>query len=483
MQVQFLDAPDFVIDSNGILSRSGTWMLSADSSEGEISVLARQWAGNTGEAWREPDADGRSYTSDPDLTVTRIECKALDSRNCEVTFHARAKAEGSSAAIYGTGSTFERKKDLSEYKSARILLINTPLEATPAVGDLIDWAGENYRCESISCAEQSDGSIIMNLTAVNTAIAPEGRITSDCNHDNEQTKTGCWLVTAEALEDFLDENQLHTPALWAGENFYIYRIHTEPADSARRTKVTLQARKSTMTMIEKTRSEEIVSMAGGFPHTLHIWQSRWRAAAGDQHIFEAMLGTQAAWTGNPDMIICKVKPQRISDCEYEYLLEARLPEHIGSDHSRSWQDDDLPGRKEFFTRIGEIRLSPLQCGYNYRSNGAYVVINNWDPGQLCPLDTTTVLARRWVNQPIKVLEVVEVSYLSGTSADNIAVVCSWFNSSRVVSMTIAGVSGSFLRYDLEIRDMRDSRDRQWTKISKVYRQSPSGYDWNKQYWI
>ena len=37
--------------------------------------------------------------------------------------------------------------------------------------------------------------------------------------------------------------------------------------------------------------------------------------------------------------------------------------------------------------------------------------------------------------------------------------------------------------DMEVDDVTDSRERQWTKITKVYRMAPAAYNWNSNYWI
>ena len=164
-------------------------------------------------------------------------------------------------------------------------------------------------------------------------------------------------------------------------------------------------------------------------------------------------------------------------------LEARYPEDIGSDIKFDSKDLELPDRHEYYTRIGEMRLSPGQCGYTWRHNGTYRLINNWNANQLCPLTTAAALDLRWINQPLKLLEIVEVSYLSGTSSKNISQIVSWFTSQRIITTTLAGISGCFLRYDLEVDDVTDSRKRDWTRISRIYRKSPGSYDWNSNYWI
>jgi len=202
-------------------------------------------------------------------------------------------------------------------------------------------------------------------------------------------------------------------------------------------------------------------------------------------LFEAMLGTSAyEWTQDAKAIVCKVTPKRISDCEFEYTLEARYPESIGINYSHQyWKDRDIAERVEYYTRVGEMRFSPLQCGYTYRYNGVYTALNNWRAADQCPLDTANPLPVNWINQPLKLLEILEVSYLEGTSQSNIRTICSWFTGQRITSTSLAGVSGNFLRYDLEVDDMTDSRNRKWTRITKVYRKSPANYNWNAQYWV
>ncbi len=487
MQVQFLNAHDFAIDENGKLTRSGCWLLSAAEPQEDISHLAEEWAGSVNDFWRIPAADGRSYTLDRQLKVNHIECQALDSRHCRVKFTAAAAASSPDTpsgldAIAGS-FLFERKKDFTEYKTVSYKLADNDLALLPQIGDMIDWAGSDYRCESVNCRENTDKFFIAEVCAVNIAIQLSGTIHSE-QHNDQEFKTGTWLLMPEVLDEFLQTNALHQPAEWAGEDFYIYKITSEPANSAGRTQVNLTARHSKLKMIESLRSEEVVSMLLDVPEKRLVWQSRWRAADEDRDFFAGKLGELAMdWTNDSRAIVSKITPRRISDCEFEYLLEARYPEDIGNDRTFDLKDLELPDRLEYYTRIGEMRLSPGQCGYTWRHNGTYRLINNWQFSQLCPLVTTVALNLRWINQPLKLLEIVEVSYLSGTSAKNISQIVSWFNGQRVINTTLAGISGCFLRYDLEVDDITDSRNRDWTRISKIYRKSPSNYNWNSNYWI
>jgi len=334
MQIQFLNAPEFSVTDDGRLHRRGNWLLTGDKDNtGDISLAAREWAGNIGDAWRKPNADGSAFENDDSMSITAINCKALDSNSCIVTFEARG-------------------------------------------------------------------------------------------------------------------NELK--------------------------------------LIEVLRSEEIVSTAiPSAPEKLYIWRSLWRATAGDQAHFESMLGQSAVdWTHDERTIVSKITPRRISDCEFEYQLEARYPETIAaSGSSRHLRDHDLPNRKEYYTRVGEMRFSPRQCGYRYSYNGHYCKLKSWQSDELCPLNTSSCLPLNWVNQPVKLLEIVEVTFLSGTSAENLEDITGWFTESRISSSSLAGVSGSFLRYDLDVDDVTDYRGREWTRITKVYRKAPGNYSWNQNYWV
>ena len=485
MQIQFLDSPEFTIDSSGNLSRRSKWLITAESFEGDLSKLAQDWAGNVGAPWRTSNADGSEYSLDETMTVTAISSSVLDSRSCIVTFEGSVSSALPENPVLQEGSiTLERRKDQREYKTITYILNEQDENNLPHPGDMIDWAGSGYRCESLTANTCSDNRLKITLTAVNTSESIAD-IVAENTCDHQQIKTGYWLINSEDLEEFTTVNALHNPAPWAGSNYYVSSIKSEPANSAKRYIVTVQARYSTLQLLEVLRSEEILGMLGDTPVSICIWRSLWRANAEDQQLFENMLGSSAEeWTGDKNAIVSKISPRRISDCEYEYTLEARYPEDITSNHSGSnWQDDDLPERLEYYTRVGEIRLTPRQCGYRRRYYGNYRTINNWNSNLECPLNTSNPLPINMIDQPLKLLEIVEVSYLNGTSSENLSQITSWFTQNRVSTETLAGVTGSFLRYDLDVDDITDKRDRKFTRINKIYRLAPSSYSWNPAFWI
>ena len=482
MQLQFINAPDFTIDRHNVLRRIGVWLLTCNADEGDIADLAAAWAGDINDPWKKPTADGSSFVPDATIRIAEIKCTALDSCSCRVEFSGIAVGAGTEMTR-STG-TLERRKDQSEYRIIQYIVPPENLDQLPVAGDLIDWAGSGWRCESLIAREQENGCYSVELTAVNT-LAANRIITSECDNQYRQQKTGSWLVNDNDLTDFLSSNQLHQAASWAGENFYLSGIRTEPAGSARRTRVTLTARHAELQLLEKYCTSEIVAFNGTMPVILNVWHSRWLAAAVDREIFENMLGKTADWTGDEKMITCQVTPHAISECEYEYTLEARYPEHIfsGSGSHRWWRDQDLPELHEYQTRVGELRMTPQQCGYCWRPSGYYLPIHNWNSTILCPLATTLTLPRTMINKSLRLLEIVEISYLEGPSGKNIKQVADWFNMQRTEDCVIAGITGNFLRYDLDVKDITDSRDRQWTRIAQTYRLAPGGYSWNSNYWV
>ena len=295
MHVQFLNSPAFAIDETGKLTRSAVWLLCCDTPQEDIAQLAEQWAGSVGSPWRVPDAAGESYLADNSMQITQINCKPLDSCSCEVTLYGtKVTAENSLIAIPGS-FTFERRKDLSEYRSCRFKLRGSPEEILPVPGDLIAWAGNGYRCESVEVTGDPSGESVVCITAVNTSITGASDVVSESSSDFQQIKKGSWLILPDALEDFLAANKLHSAAPWAGKNYYVSHIKTQDADSANRTLVTLQARYADLKMIESLRHEEVVAMPTfyGSPKKLLVWTSVWRARPEDQMFFESMLGNNA----------------------------------------------------------------------------------------------------------------------------------------------------------------------------------------------
>ncbi len=484
MLIQCLNAPEFTVAENGEITRSARWLLCAEADDGDFAVAAMLWAGAANGDWRVPNAAGDGYTPDHAVRIGKVDCKVIDAGSCEIHYTGLPRL-GAVTRVPGA-FRFERRANLEEYQydSFRV-----PAEAfntfLPAIGQSLNWNGGVYVCESAEARLELDGNYRIDLTAVNTAVRAEGEITTEDTAEFESLKQGVWLVTPSALAEFLTAHAIHADAsAWAGEGFYIHHVATAPAHSGNRTQVTLQARHAALKLIEARRTERLAAF--GSSETAEkeiIWTGRWRVTAQDRAIFENQLGASAAEWAEENFIISRITPERVSDCEYEYTLEARLPETILSDNTPYWHDRDLPDRNEFYARVGEIRFTPRQCGYCWSYLGQYVLLANWSPSAQCPLVTTVPLDPRWINQGVKLLEVVAVNYLAGPSGRNLSTIRNWLAGAKVVRATLAGITGNWLKVDLNVDDLTDSRDRRWTRITKIYRQPPAQYEWNSLFWV
>ena len=112
MQVQFLDSPEFTIDSSGTLRRRGSWLITADNLDEDLSLLAQHWAGKAGDPWRNPNTEGNGYQLDASLVITHISSQAADSRSCIVTFEGTVPSDGNSSITpIDESIQLERRKD------------------------------------------------------------------------------------------------------------------------------------------------------------------------------------------------------------------------------------------------------------------------------------------------------------------------------------------------------------------------------------
>ena len=484
MLIQFLNAPEFAIADDGVITRSARWLLCAEPDDGDFGIAAMLWAGAVDGDWRTPNEAGDGYTADAAIRIAKVDCKVIDSQSCEIHYTGLSRL-GDVTRVPGAWR-FERRANFEEYQYDSFRVPSASFAAfLPAVGASLDWSNGAYVCESAEVQLELDGNYRFDLVAVNTAVRADGEITTEANTEFERIKQDVWLVAPSALDAFLSSNRIHAAASsWAGDGFYIHHVATAPANSGNRTRVTLQARHVALQLIETQRSERLVAFGSSTTAEKEIvWTGRWRGAAQDRAVFENRLGESAAEWAEADFVISRITPKRISDCEYEYTLEARLPETITASGGAYWRDRDLPDRHEFYARLGELRLSARQCGYCWNYQGQYTRIANWDPMLECPLATTAPLNYRLVNQAVKVLEIVAVNYLSGPSGNNLDVIRNWLNTARVVRATLGGITDNWLKIDLDVDDITDSRDRRWTRISKIYRRPPASYDWNGNYWI
>ena len=406
----------------------------------------------------------------------------LDASSCEITYDGVPRV-GAVTRVPGAYK-LERRANLEEHQSDTFQVPANSLNSfLPAVGDSVNWNGTAATCIGSTASEQPDGSYRVTVTAVSGTVRAQGEITSTEDADFESVKQGVWTVADSRLAAFLAEHAVHeSAASWAGSGFYIFHQATEPGERGF-TKVTLQARQGKLKMIEACRSEELLS--GGADAAADIvWRSRWRARPGDRALFTGSLGSDASGWAENGFVVSRITPKRISDCEYEYTLEARRPESIVLPGPKIyWLDDDLPDRVEVRLRGASMQFTAAQCGYCWNYRGQYTLIRNWNPLTDCPLVASAPLGSNRIQQSVPVQEAVVTSYRSGSALDNAVNFVDWTAGGRVISDTIAGIAGSWLKMSVTVEDFTDRRERGWTRVVEVFRLAPPNEVWNSGYWI
>jgi len=482
MLIQCLNVPEYSIGEDGAVCRSARWLLCADPTDVNFALAAALWAGEVHGDWRVPNQDGDGYTTDPTVRIARIGCKMLDASSCEITYEGVPRV-GAVTRLPGAYQ-LERRANLEEYQSDTFQVPAKALNAfLPAVGDAVNWNGTAATCIGNVAKEQPDGSYLVTVTAVSGTIRAQGEISGTEDAEFASVKQGVWVVADSRLAAFLAENAVHaSAATWAGEGFYIFHQAAVP-DERGYTKVTLQARQGKLRLIEACRSEELLS--GGADGTAEvIWKSRWRVRPEDRELFSGSLGSDASEWAERGFVVSRVTPKRVSDCEYEYTLEARRPESIvPGGQSIYWLDDDLPDRVEVKLRGAFVQFSAGQCGYCWNYRGQYTLLRNWNPADDCPIVTGTPLNRRWIQQTVPVLEAVVTTYRAGAARSHAGSFIGWHSGGRVVRKTIAGFTGSWLKMSVAAENFTDRRGRTWTRVTEVFRRPPANEAWNTGYWI
>ncbi|MHB9138631.1 MAG: hypothetical protein ACYC4Q_04420, partial [Victivallaceae bacterium] len=165
---------DFSIGDNGSIIRTGTWRVKPGEESNIIEERSgfRQeveaWAGKIGDAFRVPMADLQGYAEDPEYLVAGISFKSVEFSIYDVTFTGQKK-HLTATMIGGISESItlfgERER------SARWMVHADSLSGwLPKIGDTLNWAGADYRCESIISQQLSCGEWDVTLKARDTSV-------------------------------------------------------------------------------------------------------------------------------------------------------------------------------------------------------------------------------------------------------------------------------------------------------------------------
>lgn len=324
--------------------------------------------------------------------------------------------------------------------------------------------------------------VLLEITVIASERIGEVQLgDTEVNHTEEGTdfkKSEFFLTTAEA-EVFRESLQIGGIAEWAGENYYLESFSEKESPGG--STFDLKAVEVCTRMLSMSQVEKFTGYAGdGTPCREVIYTSIWQAAPDDLNSFFNITGTNAAWADD-DAVITEVSPKQKTPIEYRVTVKAERrtnPELHKIYNNENYES--LSNRVDLDCELVDFRFSPKDCGYFINSDGLYDLIPGWLPGSECPIVSEAALHPRYINAVIKIIRISETTYKKGSMHRTIEDMISW-NNNRVFNGRIGNYSGSYLKCDLNAKEIYDSHGVQWTKITKIYDMAPNGAVWNQYY--
>ncbi len=485
MIIQNLYHANLKIDSAGVVSLESAWQLARTESAEKLETFleeARIWGGNIGDAFRVPTADG-SFESSETVIVTEISIKPVDLSGCQVIFTGMELggedtpmplAVGAVVDLRDSDGVLHRKRKFR----APIDFSESPL---PSPGELLDWENGAFCCESCTRTLQ-EAYQEFEITAREISLLQLGLPTPGIDDDGFATASVAWFVDAVQYQTFIAQHSLGGAESWAGEHALLVERKSKPIGRLGY-EVTLLARQAETKRISQIRTEEFAgfSLSRGILREI-IWRSHWRVLPDDLPDFFHLTGTAPADWAEANCLITKVTPTRISDFEYDVVMEAQHSGNPGLFPLYSREDNsDLDTRTDVSVDMVEFHITAEMAGYQQLPSGKYQRIPNWSASYHCPFQQDSYLPESMIERTVRCLVVTISIYQSGKTASQIDDLSNW-TESRIFLGNIAGISGSFLKIAQRSREVHDDSGRIYTRVSRSYQKSPRGFVWNSNYW-
>ena len=342
------------------------------------------------------------------------------------------------------------------------------------------FAGSDFIITAVSKKDLNNALMQITVKACERKnMTRIGEIKSFVNRNGTSGRKAEFFITAEEAENFRSSLQIAAPAEWAGDDYYLQSFtEKEKADGFffELEAAEIKTRMLTMSQNEKFSGFDLK----GTPRREVIYKSVWQVAADDFKNFTDISGQNASWS-NDDAVITKVTPEKISEAEYEITIEAQRRSNPGLYTLYSFGDyENLSSKVELDCKLIDFRLSPKDCGYFLNSDGMHEVLAGWQPGSECPFVAKNVLHPRFINLILKILRISETTYCKGNMNRAIPEMTEWI-STRVFNGKVGKYQGSYLKSDLQSKEIYDNHGNIWTKITRVYDLAPDGAEWNQYY--
>ena len=481
------------IKKDGSINSCSSWVINSDQlTEKQAYSDALAWSGKTGDFFRFPNEDGEAYIFDNSIIVHEIKIKTFENTftfqidfinkleldNSEVVFDPEnpeklilisAKKEISSETFNFTKNVFTYEY----YGNYSLLPLSNP-------GEVIEINNKNYFCESIKISQENNYRFNLKITTVDADI--DAKFVSEKIDNEKRSKTIKYFVNPLNINDFINSFELGKTSVIAGENYYLQTISRNDNNDLG-VFVELNFRKIQTEILEYSKEEYMSELINGTtPNPEVFFKSTWQVHADDLILFQNITGTSAETWAEPNSIITKVIPKKISEIEYQVKLEAQLL--TNSSLHKSYSDSShhsLRGRVDYKLQWVDFKLTPLQCGYITTQDSSFFPIDGWSSTEQCPFVTELRLPINLINSTSKLVQITETSYERGKIKQNIKELIEW-GVPRVLLQKIAGHYGSYLKTNLNTTEVFDNQGRKWTMITKTFLLAPNGQIWNEIYW-
>ncbi|MGE4565800.1 MAG: hypothetical protein AB7F32_13080 [Victivallaceae bacterium] len=480
IRIHHADYHKFAVDGGNRLSFESVWRVSATPPPDNAVFLAevRNWAGAAGDPFRIGGPDGSPVALDG-VAVESLDIEFPAAGEAVIRFRATGIGLGEAPEHLSEtlGSDGERRKKAT----FRIAAAPGALPPLPAIGAVLSWAGESFVCESAESKSVAGGfECTINCRKIGTRLLRGPELVRDA--DSEETESATYFVPAANHAAMLAAFAIDVPVPWGSPEKVIRKV-TSRSSGPLGFEVTVEGRKIVTKMLESRRSERFDGFdSGNRIRRELIWQSRWRVRADELADFENLTGAPAVWAG-ADTVVTEVIPRRISELEYELAIEAQAL--TNPNLYRNYSEDDrsnLQGRTDVNARLIDFLITPEMAGYLRSDNGAYVTNPDFSAATASPFAVTEPLGVDMVNAVIKTILLTETGYRPGPIRNHLDDMIDWAYAGRVTTDRVAGCSGSFLKVDLELRELADNFGNRWTRITASYQMAPPEMPWNPVYW-
>ncbi len=486
MNIAFITG-SYQIAADGKITRTAKWKISADSQEhADVSwngfeQRVKSWAGTTGEPWREPAANSVRYILDAAFSITSITVNLTGTLCYEVNY----TAAGNLALPRPYELTEFKNADGRNEKTAKWLVRAIELqERLPDNGDLVEWAGANWRCKNSTVRHLDNNQAEITICAVDTTTimlgAPAWRHTAEYEH----IAVAKWQLDQSCYQDFLNMNPIGGDASgWAGADYRITRVNAASAGGALY-EIEVEATDSSVRLLEITCVKQFTGYDfRGAPRIETVWRGRWKINRAAMEEFSALPGVSAADWAAENCVVTSAVYTGKNNLDYECSLEAKPPEEHFADmpESDNLLNSNYAERRDVALDTGTFLLFPENAGWELEYSGRYQRQTSWDASTACPFITAEPLPFELVNRELLCVVLTVTQWRRGNLHEQIAVEIDWSATGKIVH-TAEGFPGNWRKTDLNAVPVADNNGDIWTKITRQYQHSPEQLSWNPLYW-